>query len=504
MANEIPKQLLQNLSELIAPLVGLNFPETRLGDLERGIVSAAAEFGFSDAEAFARWLVSTPLTKQHIKMLASHLTVGETYFFRDKESFQAMEEHILPALINSRQGGEKRLRIWSAGCSTGEEPYSIAMLVNKLIPNLTDWNITIVATDLNLNSLKKASEGLYSEWSFRDVPSWIKERYFKKTTDGHYRITPAIKKMVAFEYLNLAEDVYPSLLNNTNAMDVIFCRNVLMYFSDERAKKVILGLYNSLMKDGWLFVSPAETFRFISSRFVTVNFSGATIYKKGSKKPQTTENIGYAGVPPYTMHVEPEVVLPRSVEYVPEPQGVSVSADSASTGNAEKSKTQEMPTDPYAEAVTMFEHGRYAEAMEKLDGYLASGNGDAKTLSLLARVCANQGRLGDAMTWCKKAIAADALNPAHHFLLATILMECGQMEDSIQALKKVLYLDQNFVLAYFVMGNLMQQRGEPEVSRRYLRNAFELASARKPEESLPESEGITAGRLSEIIGAMIQ
>lgn len=189
---------------------------------------------------------------------------------------------------------------------------------------------------------------------------------------------------------------------------------------------------------------------------------------------------------------------------VPEPQGVPVSAGSASTGNAEKSKTQEMPKDLYAEAVTMFEHGRYAEAMEKLAGCLASGAGDAKTLSLLARVCANQGRLGDAMTWCKKAIAADALNPAHHFLLATILMECGQMEDSIQALKKVLYLDQNFVLAYFVMGNLMQRRGEPEVSRRYLRNAFELVSARKPEESLPESEGITAGRLSEIIGAMIQ
>ena len=174
--------------------MGLYFPEARWGDLERGIVSSARELGFADIEAFSKWLRSTPLTKNHVEILANHLTVGETYFFREKESFQVLEEHVFSELIRTRHENEKRLRIWSAGCSTGEEPYSIAILLSRLIPDLKDWNITITATDINLRSLKKASEGLYSEWSFRSAPSWIKESYFKRIENGHYEIIPLSRK----------------------------------------------------------------------------------------------------------------------------------------------------------------------------------------------------------------------------------------------------------------------------------------------------------------------
>src|SRR3989304_6642664 len=201
MINSISKELLSQLSELITPLMGLYFPETRWSDLERGIVPAARELGFADIEAFIKWLRSTSLTKNHVEILANHLTVGETYFLRVKERSQDIENPIIPELLRSRRESEKRLRIWSAGCSTGEEPYSIAILLSRIIPDLKDWNVTITATDINLRSLKKASEGLYSEWSFRNVPSWIKESYFKRTGNGHYEIIPTIKKMVTFQYL---------------------------------------------------------------------------------------------------------------------------------------------------------------------------------------------------------------------------------------------------------------------------------------------------------------
>ncbi len=503
MIKTISKQLLSHLSELVTTLMGLYFPEARWGDLERGIVSSARELGFADIEAFIKWLRSTPLTKNHVEILANHLTVGETYFFREKESFQVLEEHVFSELIRTRHENEKRLRIWSAGCSTGEEPYSIAILLSRLIPDLKDWNITITATDINLRSLKKASEGLYSEWSFRSAPSWIKESYFKRIENGHYEIIPPIKKMVTFEYLNLAEDVYPSLLNNTNAMDLIFCRNVLMYFSAERARKVVQGLYNSLLNDGWLLVSPTEAFKCLSSQFVTVNFSGTTLYRKDSKKPQTTEDIRRAEIPLYTPHIESKAEFSRFFGYIPEPQVVSASPESIPAREIEKPEAEETPPDPYMEAVMMFEQGRYAEATEKLTGSSLKGKGNPKALALLARACANQGRLADALKWCKKAIAADTLNPGYHYLLATILLEHGLLEETIQSLKKALYLDPHFVLAYFVLGNIMQKQGEPETSRKYFKNAFELASAHKPEEALPESEGMTAGRLSEIIEAMI-
>src|SRR3989304_10126223 len=209
MINTISKQLLSQLSELITPLMGLYFPETRWSDLERGIVPAARELGFADIEAFIKWLRSTPLTKNHVEILANHLTVGETYFFRDKESFQVIENRILPELLRSRQESEKRLRIWSAGCSTGEEPYSIAILLSRMIPDLKDWNITILATDIHPSFLHKASLGVYGDWSFRDTPPGVKERFFKKTRDGRFEIDDHIKRLVDFAYLNLAEGSHP-------------------------------------------------------------------------------------------------------------------------------------------------------------------------------------------------------------------------------------------------------------------------------------------------------
>jgi chemotaxis protein methyltransferase CheR len=211
MAAVLSDTLLSHLSEFVAAQIGLRFSRERWRDLERGIGSAAREFGFRDAESCVRWLVSSPLTRSQIEILADHLTVGETYFFREASCFEWLERRVLPELIRAGRESERRLRIWSAGCCTGEEPYSIAMLLDLMVPDLNDWNITILATDINPRFLKKAQEGVYTEWSFRDTPGRIKERYFIERKRGHYEITASIKKRVTFSYLNLAEDVYPSL-----------------------------------------------------------------------------------------------------------------------------------------------------------------------------------------------------------------------------------------------------------------------------------------------------
>ncbi|MBI4458741.1 MAG: protein-glutamate O-methyltransferase CheR, partial [Acidobacteria bacterium] len=241
------ESVLPLLSDFVAGQMGLHFPPERWRDLERGIGSAAREFGFSDADSFAQWLLTSPLTRNRVEVLASHLTVGETYFFRDRRAFELLEDQILPELIRSRRGTEQRLRIWSAGCATGEEPYSIAILLHKLIADLERWNITLLATDINPRFLHKARSGEYGEWSFRDAPHWLRERYFKKTEGDRFRIAPFIQKLVLFSHLNLAEDAYPSLSNDTNAIDVIFCRNVLMYFTPERQKRVAENFHRTLV-----------------------------------------------------------------------------------------------------------------------------------------------------------------------------------------------------------------------------------------------------------------
>lgn len=465
MRRALSSSLLSAASNFVAAHIGLHFPEERWADLERGVESAARELGHPDAETCARWLLSAPLTRSHIEVLASHLTIGETYFFREKEALQIFEQQVVPELLRSRLDGERRLRIWSAGCCTGEEPYSIAMLLDGLIPDATAWNITILATDVNPQFLRKAAEGVYGEWSFRATPASIRERYFHKRMGGRFELDRRIRSRVSFSYLNLASDVYPSLLNNTNAMDVIFCRNVLMYFHAERARTVTENFYRSLVGGGWLIVSATETSSTLFSSFSAVQFAGATLYRKSSglePQPVVIEPPSHAGldVPLRTSSPEP-VTSSSSASTAPDPTPLGISEE------------------------------RVPETQ------------DGPSLLANARTCANEGRLADAIEWCKRAIAADKMNPAHHYLLATVLQEQGQSEAAARSLGRALYLDPAFVLAHFGLGNIELSRGQRGEARRHFANALTTLKAHEHHEILPESEGLTAGRMAEIITSVL-
>ena len=280
----IPNALLLRLSEYLTAKIGLHFSNRNRNELHQKMAAAMNDFDFEDVGEFIEWLLSSSPTQKQIEILASHLTVGETYFFREKRAFEILEQSILPGLMDARRRTEKRLRFWSAGCSTGEEPYSIAILLDQLIPDLRDWNITILATDINTAALRKADEGIYSDWSFRDAPLFFKDKYFEKVNGNRYLLLSDIRKMVTFSNLNLSEDVYPALQNNTNAMDVIFCRNVLMYFSPEHVKRAAERFYRSLVDNGWLIVSPVETSQIHYAQFATVRLQDSTFYKKDTRK----------------------------------------------------------------------------------------------------------------------------------------------------------------------------------------------------------------------------
>ncbi len=173
----VPDSLLPRLSEFIAEQTGLHFPPERRPDLQRGLTAAAAEFGFANSVSCADWLLSTPLTRPQLHTLASHLTVGETYFFRERKTFDALANHILPELIGRRRGREQRLRLWSTACSTGEEPYSLAILVQQLLHDWRDWRVTILATDINENSLRKESCELRAHEPYAGLFSLVGDRH---------------------------------------------------------------------------------------------------------------------------------------------------------------------------------------------------------------------------------------------------------------------------------------------------------------------------------------
>lgn len=411
------------------------------------MAGAARELGFSDPQSCARMLLSEPLTQATLATLASHLTVGETYFFRDGNTFSALEEHILPELLRERLEAGRRLRIWCAGCCTGEEPYSIAMLLDRLLPDAEAWNITILGTDINPHFLRKAGDGVYGEWSFRDAPAWVRDRYFVRRRDGCHVLQPRIRRKVMFSRLNLADDDYPSLATNTTAMDVILCRNVLMYFTEERARRVAHNLRRALNSGGWLVVGPAETSNTLFEPLVPVQLPGILVYRNTSvASPQA---IATALAPP-------------------EPAG------------------------PH-------EDGPPAAPAPRASSVRPAGPGDPDEQIRAARRCAGEGRLDEAAAWCQKALEAERLNPVLHFLLGNIRQEQGQIEAAAQSFAGATFLDPEFALAHFALGNLCRARGRHAQARRHLDNALRLLAAYPHDAFVPEAEGLTAGRLVEMI-----
>jgi chemotaxis protein methyltransferase CheR len=495
MTAELPGTLMADLSDFVEARLGLHFPRERGSDLERGARAASRECGFEDdVVGFVGRMLSATSTQSELETLSSHLTIGETYFFREKNSLEAFEQQIVPELIRTRDGFGGQLRIWSAGCASGEEPYSLAIILSKMITQLKAWKITILATDLNTRALHKASEGTYTDWSFRESPSWLKNTYFKATAEGRWAISPAIKKMVTFSYLNLVEDVYPSLLTGTNAMDVIFCRNVLMYFAEPARGKVIHRFHRSLAEQSWLIVSPTETSQTLFSEFATVSLAGVTLYRKGVVPPQMVIPSFFQGEDgaraalqkAERVLAQPESIKPANLDLPPPPPQPLAGVEVPPLISAEQ-------------ALELYQQGRYEEAARLLIAQVSANAKDGSAMLLLARVYANQGKLTPALGWCEKAIAVDKLTACAHYLRATILLEQGLPEEAISSLRRAVYVDARFALGHFALGSLALRQGDVKESEKHFNNALLLLASYGPEEVVPESEGLSARRLGEIV-----
>jgi len=504
-SSEVPASVFRNtlalFNRFIARTMGLHIKDERLNELAQKVVSISRDFGYDDPEECMLWLMSAPLSREQADILARSLTIGETYFLRDPQSFHALEKHILPEIIRNRR--TKSLRIWSAGCSTGEEPYSIAILLSRILPDPDDWNIMLLATDINPVALERGRQGIYGNWSFRDAPPWLMD-YFRKRKDGRFEIIPTIRKMVRFSYLNLAEDGYPSLLNSTNAIDIIFCRNVMLYFEPALIEKMIVKFHNTLQDGGWLFVSPTEVSCRTFGGFTCKRFPGAFAYRKGDKDGEgrglwpgapelPARPAAFTAGMPQTIELSTGVPSPP-VAHKPVADTVAESSDAA-----EKSSCR----DSYQEAVALYDEGSYESAAVKAREILEDGQDNADALELLAKSYANLGRLAEARQCCEDAINADRLRAHNHYLLSIILEEQGERDEAAAALQRALYIDQDFVLAHFALGNMNRQAGKKKEAERNFGNALRILERREPCEVLYDAEGMTAGRLAEIIRVMV-
>lgn len=476
----LPDSLLAALSERLVAITALHYPEARWNDLERNMAGIAAAFGFQDASACARWLIETDLSRTDIERLASQLTIGETYFFRDPRLFAALREQIFPELIRARQGVSQSLRLWSAGCCTGEEPYSLAILLRQLLPDLASWHVSLLATDINPEFLAKATTARYSRWSFRDSPPPQWQSYFTRAGDRHFDLRPDIRDMVRFAPLNLAEAIYPSLLTNTNGLDLIICRNVLMYLEPSQTAAIIQRFWNCLVEGGWLIVSPSELSQRMYRPFTAVTVGESILYRKCTVAPLRAP--------------EPAVNTP------PPPRLAPLSPPRDNHADAPRARALEvMPALNLDQAHAAYEAGRFEEALAGLPAMVPGQDVPDWIRHLQAWHYANTGDLDNALRWCEQDQGSPDLNPATCYLRALILYEQGHFDRARSALRQTLYLDSSLVVAHFTLGQLDNAQHRRPQALVHWRHALELLANLEAEDVVPESGGLSAGRMREML-----
>ena len=461
--------------------IGLDYPEDKRYLLGWGLGRVIEATVCSSLDQLYNLLRSSPPTSAVWDRLISALTVGETYFFRNSNHFDALAKHILPEIMSKQDHAGRRIRIWSAGCATGEEPYSIAILLHELIPNLESWKISILATDVNREALRKAQEGIYAAWSFRGVERRIQESYFSPMDNKLFALSDKIKKMVTFECLNLVSDPYPSLTNRTNAMDIIFCRNVTIYFKAEVTRRVLANFYACLTDDGWLIPGASEPNMVYYDQFEPRNLSSSALYQK-PVVPKTKSSFAFAFQSP--------AVASASIAAAP--------PITQATDTRLPQVQAQPPRDAYQVAVELMRNGKADEALAKLHEKLDQDASFAPAYYTIGKIYANKGNLAEAQDWCEKAIKKDKLHPEPYYTLSLVYEQNGLIDQAIDALKKAIYLDRSFVLAHYNLGQLYKSQGDTLAAHRSLQNVVSLLKDKPKEEWVPEGDGLVVGRLLDL------
>lgn len=292
------KGLIEAFVQLIAKQTGLEIRERDKGTLSEKIILRMKDFKLDDPESYYQLINSSTFeSHQEWNQFINLLTNNESYFFRDKDQFRLLQNHILPELIQ-RQQNSKSIRICSAGCSSGEEPYSLAILLKELLPHPEEWNLRIVGIDINQEALNKAELGVYRPWSFRRVEEDIMQQYFQ-IINHQYHINSSIKQMVKFQNLNLFKEVFPRPASELQDFDLILCRNVFIYFEASAIAKVLEKLYKALQPLGYLLTGHAELSGQNLSLFQTKVFPESVVYQKITNNLIDTPQISSGGEQSY-------------------------------------------------------------------------------------------------------------------------------------------------------------------------------------------------------------
>lgn len=391
--NSVP---FHELEQLLAQKTGLRIPDDGYDRFIAMMHEHAARRGYSALEDYQNFLAQKNPVEEWEELVRA-LISGETFFFRDHGQFDLMRMRLLPKLIEQHRG-DNTLRLWSAGCASGEEAYSLAMLVDMLLPERSGWNILILGTDIDSAAIARAQRGRYGQWSFRMVPPEIQQRYFH-AEGGEWALKDSIRRMVTFQVSNLVVNPFPNFDSELHGMDMILCRNVFIYFDPAAISAVAAKFAATLCEGGYLLTAHTELI-------------GHPV--PGLKSKLFAEGVAYQRA---SCHA---VVAPPVMQ-------AAVSVDS---------KTLRVPAAPVPIA-------RNDEILLK-DARAHAGRGDFDL----------------AEQECRAVLDDYPIAAAPYFLLAQLAQVKGDFELAREWLNKAIYLDSHFVAAYLELAALCERAGD--------------------------------------------
>lgn len=463
LSSEISPVLLSRFLALIAARTGLHIRDKDHDDFRRQLAQRMKALKVAHPDAYLQKLeVEEGVTGGEWMRLLPRLTNGESYFWRDKGQFSLLKTGLLPELIAARSTA-RTLRLWSAGCSTGEEPYSLAMLVDELLPQREGWNVTILGTDINDEALVKARRGLYGAWAFRGLDPSIQKRYFERTAQG-YQISDKLRGMVRFAPCNLGSNDFPSPALGINDFDLILCRNVLIYFKPEAILHTLQRFALSLREGGYLLTGHAELANHNPAPLRARTFAESVAYQRcdGAAAPARPGN---------TIAVN-NFVLARNPAKLPPTW-----------------RESRLPVVPLAVASLS------ALAAAPTHTAIKPVAGQAAALCERARQNADLGRYEEAAGLCREAIDLDATYADAYFIWAQVEGEQGQPATAKQLFKKVVYLDPSHFEAHLELAAIYDQENDASRARREREAALRLLGALEPTQLLVSHPGASAGEL---------
>ncbi|HXC25840.1 MAG TPA: protein-glutamate O-methyltransferase CheR [Gemmatimonadaceae bacterium] len=453
---------LERIVSLVRDRAGLVFPENRAVIVEAGVRRAMAAAKMTDVALYTVALEGSDVL---LDDLFAELTVGETYFFREPAQLQYIQHEVLPRFRQLNRG----VRAWSAGCATGEEPYTISMMLHDAE---LSRDANILGTDLSRARLRLAQRGTYRQWSMRGVPEQAVERHFT-VRNGTYQLAPSVVAPVEFRYLNLIADKFPSPALGVWGVDLILCRNVLIYFDEPSIACVAAKLLDTLTDDGWLFLGASDP---ILSEIIpceVVITSAGLAYKRRGAVQSAAAPTSARSPWPDTMFDDPDPIA----EIVGETTVTPDATNDVVTPEPAVSAPLEFPPPP------------------SYDDAVPSALSESAWIDRV-RTLANLGRLREAGDACASALDRYRTSAELTYLHTILLSEAGRHADAATAARQALYLDRTMIVAHLALGSALRRTGDMTGAHRAFANAVALLDAMPSDAVVPASGGESVGRLS--------